>query len=230
MKFRVATMLTSIAIAVTALSGCGQQIAGTSAPVVPSSEARSAGAPTADTGTQRPEGAETVSATPQATRTVTSTPPATVTAAPPQPETVTQTPPPVVVVPGPRVTVTQAPSTVYYPDSGSAADTQVAADWPRAESMVGWWIPQLSSNTDSASAMAKFRPLSARYSGVFMVASADFTSFRNAGYYVTVISVPFTSAPEANAWCDSQGFAADDCLAKQLSHTEGPDGMTVERG
>lgn len=229
MKFRVVTMLASIAIAATAVSGCGQQIAGTSATAVPSSGARSAGAPTAGPGT-RPSGPETVTATPQVTQTIVMTPPATVTAAPPQPQTVTQTPPPVVVVPGPRVTVTQAPATVYYPDSGSAADTQVASDWPRAESMVGWWIPQLSSNIDSASAMAKFRPLSGRYNGVFMVASADFTSFRNAGYYVTMISVPFTSAPAANAWCDSQGFPADDCLAKQLSHTDGPDGMTVERG
>ena len=40
----------------------------------------------------------------------------------------------------------------------------------------------------------------------------------------------FSTAPAANAWCDSEGFAIDNCLAKRLSHTDGPDGSTVERG
>ena len=148
----------------------------------------------------------------------------------------TATPPPVVIVPQAPVTVTQAPSTVYYPDGPaptSPADQQVASDTYTAESVVGWWIPQLSSNTDSASAMAKFwslQGMAGHYTDVFMVSSNDYTSFRHSGYYVTLIPRKFSTAPAANAWCDSEGFAIDNCLAKRLSHTDGPDGSTVERG
>ena len=153
--------------------------------------------------------------------------------------TVTQAQPPVVVVPAPAppVTVYQQPTTVYqqpttvYPGT-SSADQQVSSDYSTAESVVGWWIPQLSSNTDSASAMAKFRSLqgmSGGYTDVFMVSSNSYSSFRYSGYYVTLIPRTFSTAAGANAWCDSEGFATDNCLAKRLSHTDGPDGNTVER-
>jgi hypothetical protein len=61
----------------------------------------------------------------------------------------------------------------------------VASDHYTAGSMVGWWIPQLSSNTDSASAMAKFwslQGMAGHYTDVFMVSSNDYTSFRASGY------------------------------------------------
>ena len=211
---------------VTLVTACGQQVAGTSTTAASVSMARSAVALSSAKGPASP----TVSATAAATRTVTAAPPVTVTATPSGPETVTQTPPPVVVVPAPRVTVTQVPSTVYLPRGSSAADDQVASDRLTAEVMVDSWIPQLSSNPDSASAMAKYRTLSARYGGVFMVASDAFSSFRNPGYYVTLVAYPFGTPAEANAWCDASGFPAGDCLAKKLSHTDGPDGSTVERG
>ncbi len=226
MKRLLATVAV-VAAAITVLAGCGQQIAGTSAAVP---DPNSAAAPASRVGTASSSVRQTVTATAAATRTVTATPTRPPAPKPPEPETVTQTPPPVVVVPAPRVTVTQAPSTVYVPQGGSAADDQVAADWLTAEVMAGSWIPQLSSNPDSATAMAKYRALSAAYDGVFMVASSDFTSFRNPGYYVTMIAVPFGTPEQANGWCDAQGFPAEDCLAKKLSHTDGPDGSTVERG
>ncbi len=224
MKRSFATSVAAV-LALTLVTGCGQQIAGTSA-------ARSAAAPSSPIGTPTTVAPQTVKGTAAVTQPVTParSPAVTVTATPAPPETVTQTQPPVIVLPPERVTVTQAPSTVYYPRGSSAADQQVAADWLTAEAMVDSWIPQLSSNPDSASAMAKYRTLSASYGGVFMVASADFTSFRSSGYYVTMIAVPFGTAAQANAWCDAQGFPAVDCLAKVLSHTRGPDGLTVERG
>jgi len=59
-------------------------------------------------------------------------------------------PPPVVVIPQAPVTVTQAPSTVYPyggdPAPPSSAEQQVTSDHSTAESVVGWWIPQPSSN------------------------------------------------------------------------------------
>jgi hypothetical protein len=211
-----------MAAAVTVLSGCGSTVAGTSA----------VGAPVTlpTTSSQR------ATPPPRSAGTVTTAAPATTKAAPetvtaPPPVTVTSTPPPV-VVPPPAVTVTRAPSTVYVPQpSSSEADQQVAGDTYIAELMVNWWIPQLSSNPDSASAMTKFRALQGRgYGDIFMVDSADFSSFRNPGYYVILMPQVFLTSAEANAWCDAEGFAADDCLAKTLSHTAGPDGSTVERG
>ncbi|MGS0685083.1 hypothetical protein ACVBEQ_08020 [Nakamurella sp. GG22] len=223
MKTR-ATAIALMAAAVTVLSGCGSTVAGTSAV----GQVVSAPTTSSQRATPPPRSAGPVTTTAPAS---TSTATETVTAA--APATVTSTPPPV-VVPPPVVTVTRAPSTVYVPQpSSSEADQQVAADSYTAELMVGWWIPQLSSNTDSDSAMTKFRTLQGRgpgYGEIFMVDSADFTSFRNSGYYVILMPEVFLTAGEANAWCDAEGFAIDDCLAKQLSHTDGPDGLTVERG
>jgi hypothetical protein len=62
------------------------------------------------------------------------------------------------------------------PAPPSSAEQQVASDHSTAESVVGWWIPQLSSNTDSASAMAKFwslQGMAGNYKDVFMVSSSD---------------------------------------------------------
>ena len=222
MKARSAVAIPVAAIAIAVLAGCGALTAGTPSPA----------ATVAGTGASTNTSASTsASALPPTTA-----PPVTITATPAPPVTVTATPPPVVIIPQAPVTVTQAPSTVYYPDGPaptSPADQQVASDTYTAESVVGWWIPQLSSNTDSASAMAKFwslQGMAGHYTDVFMVSSNDYTSFRHSGYYVTLIPRIFSTAAAANAWCDSEGFAIDNCLAKRLSHTDGPDGNTVERG
>ena len=219
MKARSTVAISAGAIAAAVLAGCGTLTAGTSSPET------------------------TLGTTPASTTTSTiapppTAPPVTITTTPAPPTTVTAPPPPVIVVPQPPVTVTQAPSTVYYPYGGnpaptSSADQQVASDHYTADSMVGWWIPQLSSNTDSASAMAKFwslQGMAGHYTDVFMVSSNDYTSFRASGYYVTMIPRTFSTAAGANAWCDSEGFAIGNCFAKRLSHTDGPDGNTVERG
>ena len=85
--------------------------------------------------------------------------------------------------------------------------------------------------------MAKFwslQGMAGNYKDVFMVCSwcrpAINTTFRYSGYYVTMIPRTFSTAAGANAWCDSEGFATGNCFAKRLSHTDGPDGNTVERG
>ena len=72
--------------------------------------------------------------------------------------------------------------------------------------------------------------MAGNYKDVFMVSSSDYTTFRYSGYYVTMIPRTFSTAAAANAWCDSEGFATGNCFAKRLSHTDGPDGNTVERG
>jgi len=203
-KTRIIVMALFAALFALILAGCGSTQSGTAV----------VGSTTAPQSTKAPV-------------TVTTTAPAPKPKPSPTP-TVTAT-----VLVQPPVTVVQphAPITVYT--GTSPADQQVASDNYTAESTIGWWIPQLSSNVDSASAMAKFwslQGMSGGYTDVFMVSSNDYTSFRHSGYYVTMIPRAFSTAAGANAWCDSQGFATGNCFAKRLSHTDGPAGNTVERG
>ena len=222
MKARSAVAISAGAIAIAFLAGCGNLTAGSASPETTATTTTTSSSSSSSSSSSAPP--------------PTTAPPVTITATPAPPATVTATPPPVVIVPQAPVTVTQAPSTVYYPNDPaptSTADQQVASDTYTAESVVGWWIPQLSSNTDSASAMAKFwslQGMAGHYTDVFMVSSNDYTSFRHSGYYVTLIPRTFSTAAGANAWCNSEGFAIGNCFAKRLSHADGPDGNTVERG
>jgi hypothetical protein len=198
-----------------ALAGCGTTQSGTAV----------AGSSIAVQSTKAPATVTTTAPAPRPKPKPAQTPTPTVTA------TVLVQPPVTVVQPQAPVTVYRVPAPAPAPVYTSTADDQVASDYSAAESVVGWWIPQLSSNPDSASAMAKFSALqSMGYSDVFMVSSNDYTSFRYSGYYVTMIPRTFSTASGANAWCDSEGFATDNCFAKRLSHNDGPDGNSVERG
>src|SRR5664279_4027510 len=165
--------------------------------------------------------------------------------------TVTQAPPPVVVVPAPapapapRQTVYQQPTTVYQPAdpapgqfltqdpssvNGNSTKYIIQGTYATAESTIGYWIPQLSADHTGLGAMQKFTTFQlAGYSDLIMVWSADYTSFKYPDYYVILAPQTFSTAAGANAWCDSQGFASGDCLAKRLSHTDGPEGNNVDR-
>ena len=59
--------------------------------------------------------------------------------------------------------------------------------------------------------------------------SGDWSVYRESDYWVAIYGQGFTTAAGANAWCDAQGFAADDCFAKRLSRTAGPAGTTEPR-
>ncbi|MDD7966798.1 zinc ribbon domain-containing protein [Actinomycetospora lemnae] len=142
------------------------------------------------------------------------------------------------------VTVTVAPGTTTVtpsPASGSSSALQATADASSAsvESLDGMWVPQLSSKRagtvdngttyDSASIYAHYQALAASYPGALLLWSGDWSTYRESDYWVVISGQGFTTAAGANAWCDAQGFAADDCYAKRLSHTAGPSGASVPR-
>jgi len=148
------------------------------------------------------------------------------------------------------VTVTAAPSTVYSSpsssysstgDGGSTSTLQAVVDSDRnaMEAFDGMWVPQLSSKRpgtvdngttyDSASIYANYQGLVTNHTNVRLLWSGDWSVYRESDYWVAVYGQGFTSAAGANAWCDAQGFAADDCFAKRLSHTAGPAGTTEPR-
>lgn len=150
------------------------------------------------------------------------------------------------------VTVTAAPSTVYSSpsssssysstgDGGGASTLQsvVDADRTSLESLDGMWVPQLSSKRpgtvdngttyDSSSIYSHYLALAAAHPGAQLLWSGDWSVYRESDYWVVVAGQGFTTAAGANAWCDAQGFAADDCFAKRLSHTAGPADTTAPR-
>lgn len=133
-----------------------------------------------------------------------------------------------------------APTTPTTIVSPTTSLQQVAnSDIALAESVVDSWVPQISSKKtglvvdgvtyNDALILLDFTYSQAAHSDAILVRSDDYSSFRYSGYWVTLIAEPYSTASAANAWCDGQGYAVNDCFAKRLSHTDGPDGNTVLR-
>jgi hypothetical protein len=159
-----------------------------------------------------------------------------------------QTPEPIVVTtqewtPPPTTTdqTWTTPASVTPSTTVTEADVrgQVAHDHAVAEGMVGSWVPQLSSKSvglvvhgvtyDYPAIMDDFRRLQGSYPDAVMVDSGDYSNFSRKGFFVTLKAETFASADLANAWCDQQGFAPEDCHAGRLTHTGGPAGNSKPR-
>ncbi|MBE1496259.1 serine/threonine-protein kinase [Amycolatopsis lexingtonensis] len=116
---------------------------------------------------------------------------------------------------------------------------QIAHDHDVAERLVGSWVPQLSSKSvglvvhgvtyDYPAIIEDFRRLQGNYPDAVMVDSGDYNNFSRKGFFVTLKAETFASADLANAWCDQQGFAPEDCHAGRLTHTGGPAGNSKPR-
>ena len=112
-------------------------------------------------------------------------------------------------------------------------------DAATVESLVGKWIPQLSSKRegdvvggtryDAAAVLADFNGWQERVPSSVLTRSERFTSFRGQGFWVTLAAEPFDTAEAANAWCVTKALTPGDCFAKRLSHSDGPSGNTRPR-
>jgi serine/threonine-protein kinase len=151
--------------------------------------------------------------------------------------------------PAPLPTAVAAPSPAVVPPLPSAAPSTAAApadllqqqldgDAATVESLVGKWIPQLSSKRegdvvgtryDAAAVLTDFRSWQERVPSSVLTRSERFTSFRGQGYWVTLAAEPFDTAEAANTWCVTKALAPGDCFAKRLSHSDGPSGNTRPR-
>jgi hypothetical protein len=106
-------------------------------------------------------------------------------------------------------------------------------------SMSNRWVPQVSSKRvglvvegktlTSADILRNHLNLRQRFSGARLVWSGQWTTFSEPDFWVTVLGPPLPTAADANRWCDSNGFGADDCFAKFLSTFFGVEGTTVYR-
>jgi serine/threonine-protein kinase len=138
--------------------------------------------------------------------------------------------------PAAATTPSQPPA---IPDPAAELQQEVANDSATAESLVGTWVPQLSSKReglvvngttfDDTQIWDDFQRSRNRHSDAILLRSGDFSSFRQPGYWVTVVAERFPTPDAANTWCGEQGYAAEDCFAKRLSHTDGPAGNTAPR-
>jgi serine/threonine-protein kinase len=129
------------------------------------------------------------------------------------------------------------------PQSNAAAkadlDGELDQDRNAADTLVGSWIPQLSSKRpglvadgityDYLSIWADFQRLRTAYPTALLIWSGDYVSFKSPDFYVTVVPQPFPDGPSANQWCDGAGLAPDDCYAKLLSHDGGSSNTTLLR-
>jgi serine/threonine-protein kinase len=118
-------------------------------------------------------------------------------------------------------------------------DRLVAADRGAVESLVGQWVPQLSAKRpglvangityDYVTILADFRANQARYPDARLLFSGEYTSFKFADFWITVVPQPYSDGPSANGWCDAAAIPPDDCYAKMISHSQGYDGATLLR-
>ena len=140
----------------------------------------------------------------------------------------------------PTTTTTTEPTTTT-PTPPTAADlaAQVAGDHVTAETLVGQWVPQISSKRlglvvngvtfGYPEIMADFQSLHTRFPEAILVYSNDYANFSGKDFWVTLDATSFATADQANAWCDQQGFAQQDCYASRLTHTGGPAGNSKTR-
>jgi hypothetical protein len=130
-------------------------------------------------------------------------------------------------------------STSGSTSASSALAAQVASDRSTVEGLVEQWVPQLSAKRDGLVAdgitydddaiLAHYVSVAGRDPSAVLLFSGDWPVFNGSDFWVVVDPRGFATAAAANAWCDAQGYSADDCYAKKLSHSGGPSGTAVTR-
>lgn len=137
-----------------------------------------------------------------------------------------------------------SPSSGPTARSGASATSllqdQRETDRDALSDAVSSWLPQVSSKREgttvdgvswtAARIWQEFERTREQHPNARLAWSDDWSSFRQGGYWVTVIDERYSSAAQANSWCEAQGFATDQCYAKRLTTTGGFAGNTVPRG
>lgn len=99
------------------------------------------------------------------------------------------------------------------------------------------WVAQLSSKRPGLVAegrtwadqaiLDEFLALRLRFNDVRLLWSDEWPVFSYRGWWVTVAAATFPGPVEANNWCRAQGFGPDNCFAKLVSTTAGPERTTL---
>ena len=104
---------------------------------------------------------------------------------------------------------------------------------------LGKWTPQLSSKQvdlvadgqtwTNRSILAEFLKTRQANPNAVIVNTSEWSVFDVGGWWVTLSGELYATAHEANAWCDSQGYDAEHCLAKRMESSGSPQGTTKSR-
>jgi serine/threonine-protein kinase len=124
------------------------------------------------------------------------------------------------------------------PGSPAQALEQIRAEDVRAaEGLADSWVAQLAAqpaapatgDTAASSAiLAGHRAVQRLYPNALLLQSADWNYTGNS--WVTVLNQRFTTADDANRWCDAKHREPRQCFAKRLSHTGPVNGTVKYRG
>ena len=98
------------------------------------------------------------------------------------------------------------------------------------------WQPQLSSKRPGLFAdgitwsnpdiVREHMELRQRYPDARLLWSGDWPVYEIRNWWITVSGIPMTDDEQALRWCAREGYDADHCFAKLLSHNRGPVGTT----
>ena len=120
-------------------------------------------------------------------------------------------------------------------DIRMAALEQIRAqDAPAVQALAESWVAQLSArpagppSADQAAVLAGHQQLRKQHPGAVLLMSTDWNY--EGRFWVTVMDKQFSTAQEANTWCDTHRFAPPDCFAKKLSHSGAVEGSARYRG
>lgn len=154
---------------------------------------------------------------------------------------------------GIQATDIETPRSASDPDSPAPDDSADAGEAPATpaeqlethvtdgtriaeEQLTDQWVVQLSAKKpgleanertwDEEAILEEFEENQRRHPEAVLLWSGDWSSFRLADFWVTVLAEPYDDPDEALATCTNLGLDRDNCFAKKLSKSEGPDGTT----
>ena len=120
------------------------------------------------------------------------------------------------------------------PDVRTAALEQIRLqDAPVVETLADSWVAQLSArpagtqSADNAAILAGHQRLRKQHPGAVLLRSTDWNY--DGHFWVTVMNERFSTAEDANTWCDTHHFAPPGCFAKKLSHSGAVEGSARYR-
>lgn len=122
-------------------------------------------------------------------------------------------------------------------DPAQSLQTAVDADKYVVDSeVIGLWVPQLSSKQVGMTAEGKtwyekdiyeeYLDIKNEFPNALILKSNDYPSFREAGFYVTIVNEPSNDPETALSWCRSNNLDADHCYAKKISNSGDYEGST----
>lgn len=143
----------------------------------------------------------------------------------------------------PPAVATSSPETTGYQSLNEKAkrelDSIVSSSDPELKALEGMWVVQLSAKQpgnmsgdttwDYATILDEYKQNEEKYGKLAMLKSENWSTFRLRGYWVTVIPQGYDSPEPALEKCEELGLDRDNCFAKRLSLTDGPDGATKLR-